>query len=415
MLYFKNHDLPNAAVSAIAGDTIFYFDNKHVYTYSIATGSHTALFNLETVSFFSVLQASFLCVLTGNILIVTSINKNLLKSEIKLKSIPNKVFQYKDALGFIYQDSIEIFKIGKKKTVKIETQFVIRDIATDENDSYVLTSGNQVFKFKNIFITEQFTVPTKMSCIMESIEQFNRIFIYKDSIFLLSRDSVHKYHINRNSLCLQYTLAVDSADAFVYEDYLVSNTLVHLSKAPFLLIRDKVYGFDGHMAITAGRLYIFEEDGDMKESTNLTYASGACSRSINPNSFEIPEIIKDQGQREQYLKNCILLEEYKRMIERAQEINESLDLREKKRKEELCELKEKLQVVEKKNEEIKKRVEAMKTRARKVAFGGDTTKFYSRVSLLKELLEKVPAGKLSSLREKLKVQNVVLKDKAVKN
>ncbi|KAM0679491.1 hypothetical protein GINT2_002335 [Glugoides intestinalis] len=413
MLYFKNHDLPNVAISAIAGHTIFYFDNNHLYSHSIQTGICTEVFKLETVSFLSVLEESFLCLLTGNILLVTSINSNLLKIEIKLKTIPEKVFKYKDALGFIYPESIEIFKIGKKRSVLIETPFVIRDIATDDEHSYVLTSRNQVLKFKNIFITEQFTPPTRMSCIMDTVEQFNRIFIYKESLFLLSNDSVHKYHINRTSLSLQYTLALDSRDAVIYKDYLMSETLVHLSKAPFLLIKDKVYSFDGHIAITAGRLYFLEEEDSIQENTYPIYSSGDTTRSINPNSFKIPEIIKDQGQREQYQQSCILLEEYKRMVERAEEIIKGLNSKEKKQEEELCELKEKLEVLEKKNEELNKRVESLKARARKVACSGDSRRFYSRVSLLKELLEKVPTGKLNSLKEKLKVQNVVLKDKAI--
>lgn len=416
MLYFKSHSIQNTSVSAIYNETVFY-SNNGIFSYSLSSGESREMLPIKSASSVGILDDSTLYVLSGNNLTFLSTHGYPNRKDLRLCEIPTRCIEYQKQVGFLYATGIEICK-NKRSPVKIETGFKIKDMAVWDEECYILTESGRVLRCRNMFITEQLNIQGSM--VIPKIEKresaYERIFAYKDNIFLMSSAVVEKYKIENNTLVLLYRFAYTGSykDAFMHQDYLATDSLVHLSKAPFLVLKDRLFCFNGKVGVAADRIYFLEETRQAIEERPL-YESRKFESTVNRSAIKVPEFVKDAVQKEKFINNSAIVMQYEKIAEEIRSLCKSLEKREMECAKELGEIRDKITDLERKGDMIRRRVAEIKIRADKVAFKGNAKDFYEKITLLDSLLKSVKPERLENVKEMLKAQNAILKEKAIFN
>ncbi|ELA41317.1 uncharacterized protein VICG_01690 [Vittaforma corneae ATCC 50505] len=442
-VYFRDHDIPNTSTIAISRDNVFYFNDHFIHVYSQSTNSHSKVFPVKNSSFLTVLKDAFLCSVSGNVLTLININTahsihahSSSHSEVILKEIPIQILKYNDTrnnyLGFLYTESIEIFKVredaGRSKNmngsspgllIEIQLPFKAKSMACTGDDTYILTSQNQILRCKNVFITQCITLLSKIKYIPEVTDNACKIYAFERFIFIKTDKSILKYEIAEDTLLIQYTLAIQNSSDEVVLNFFLSDTLIHLSKAPFMIMKDRIYGLDQgiseYIAVSSKRIYFLNTEVSAGQTNTYqpTYEMSDYKITVNPTTVKIPDFIRDEQQKDQFLKNSLLLKKYESILNVLQKIDMDLDVREHENEKEYELISERLELLNSKRDELEERARNIRKRAERLVFRGDLTGFYDKIRILENFLQKLSVKKFDSFKSRLKAQNTILKNKAV--
>lgn len=440
-VYFRDHDIPSISTTAICRDQVFYFHEHHLRSYSLSTSSHSKVFPVKNSSFLTVLKDTLLCNVSGNLLTIVNTTHSTSTypskhSEVVLKEMPIQILKYNDScnhyLGFLYSESIEIFKVRENASmegamnkqspgllIEVKLPFKTKSMACTGDDTYILTEENQILRCKSIFVAQCITLVSKIKYISEGVEDFHKIYAFQKFIFVKTDKSILKYEILGDALLLQYTFAIQNSGCEIVQDFLLSDSLVHLSKAPFMIVKDKIYGLEQgvseYIAVSPGRIYFLSGETNVEQDSSYRprYEMNDYKITINPQLIKIPDFIKDEQQKEQFLNNSIRLKKYESILEVLRKIDIDLDVREREGEKEYRLINEKLELLKNRRDEMEERAKSIRKRAGRVMFKGDLTSFYEKMKILENFLQKLPVRKFDSLKNRLKAQKAVLKDKAL--
>lgn len=446
---FIDHEIPDSSLSAITPSKIFYYHNNHIFSYEIQSKTHLKLFQIERPSFLISLLKTYLCFVNGNkVKIFNHVNLCANTVEVNLKEIPIKVVQYENSLCFIYKDTVELLFIKKDGTISLNCiEISILDMCCSKEKSFILTREGKVFKTMNLFVMRSLMAMTEMNGISkgESTGIFiegNHIFISKyknnttseidtttkdkstseiekassnDALNIYSSFIVEKYEISGNCLNLEYSLDKINSIVKIQSGFLLGSDLIQLDKAPFLVVKDKLFSFNGQIGISANRIYLIKETPENVKN-ELTYEMKSFSKTINENLIEIPDFFKDEKQRKNYLENEVKIKKYEILINQINELEKDLEVREKSILETYENISREIKDLEVKKESIETLVYALRKRAEKVSFKGNSEGFYGKINYLEKVLEKLPGlmrNELSEFKNRLLAQKVALTSKFV--
>lgn len=417
---FVEHSIPNVSVTTYSSGKIYYHHQEHIYLYNLSNRSHIQLHQMQECSEMFIIR-NVLCAVHANLLKVFEKEPR----ELRLKEIPRKIIlsndsvENKDGVGFLYEDSIEIFNLGRYpiRVVDVPSALGIVDFANAGDTTYILDKEGQVLKSKSIFLTHQIMSAVLLTVVPKTTRVYNGIFAYNDKMFLMAVDScIEKYDVGDRSLVLEYSYTFQSRrNAIVKSGFLLGEHMVHLSNAPILVLSDQVHNVfqlsgDSLMGITAGRIYFIGEVPKLP-TNKLSYELHKHNLTINPNSIEIPEFIKDQQQIDQFMRNETLLRGCEAVLEQIQSIGRDLERRESELEAQRTELESEIEKMEEKRKAVEERIHRLVERARKVRVKGSLDGFYKRIEALEREMELVSTKDLSGLKEKLKAQRAVLREK----
>lgn len=425
-IHFKEHSIPNVTVCTTYQDTIFYFYNNAIYSYSLSTGNNIKLFSQNGATFMTILKGCLLCVVSGNVLTIASVTSKTACHpsnihQVKLKAIPKEVTEFNDRnthfIAFLHSNAVEIFKPRDMNNrsipgtvITIDLPFKAKSMTSTTANSYFLTETNTIMRTANIFISQCLTLASRVVGVSGN---FNCIYSFRGFIFLGSENTVSKYEITEDRVTLEYTLDTQSQNYKIVQDFLLNDTFVQLGKAPFMILKDKITYFKEGTAVGVGRVY-FIENGVEEPEERVTYETNNYQTTINPSTIKIPDIIKHEKQREEYLKNMVQLKKYETLLDKLNEIGRDLEVREQKDEREFETVSAEIVAIEKKKDGLEKRVRGLRQRAEEVKFSGDVSGLYDKMTKLEKLIENLPVGKFEEHRIKLRAQRSVLRDKLSK-
>lgn len=443
-IYFKNHPIQNTTRTTFYNDKIFYFYNTSILSYSLSNDSTSKIAILKNSHFLTNYKGTLLYSLFNNTLSIINTKNNLI-NEIILKLIPLQIIEDNNFIGFVYNNSIELLKKSNNQLTELNLPWNIKSISCFGEYSYFLTQNNEILRSKNIFLTQFLTIPVRIKTNQKLEEDLCKIYFYKNNIFIKSIKRILKYKIDKDLLIFEYSIISDINDEII-EGYLLGKNLIHLSRAPIRILNERVYNIfsnnsdnndtnfnntdnninnsdytfnnnGGIMALTDARIYFINNFlFNSKKLNNInSFEIYKNEFSINPNSIIIPDCIKDQKQKDQFLKNQLLLKKYEILMENIRKIDTNLEIREYENSKEYNQIIDKLNLLNNKIEGIEKRVKKIREKAEKVVLKGNTEGFYDKLNILNNKLESLEKrGKLEELREfkrQLKAQNVILKEK----
>jgi len=424
-IHYKDHSIPNTAVSASHGDSIFYFHSQAVHSYSLSTGKHKRLFPLKSSSVLILLRGSFICSVSGSVLSIAnfsptsgSLSSNL--HEVPLKDVPLQVLQFTDRnshfIGFLHPDSLEIFKLKEAAPrsvpgtlTAIRLPFRARGMACTAASTYFLTEAGSILRCSNIFIAQCMTLTARMH---GTSGDFTGIYSAGEAILLRSGTTVSRYETTGEALVLQYSLETQSRDDEVVLGFLLGNRLVQLGRAPFMILNERISHLTEGMAVGAGRVY-FIERGSEEAEYRPTYEMRDYRTTINPECIKVPEVVKDKGQREGYLRNALALKKFEAVLKTLQRISSDLSEREEQSNEEYGEIMKAVEAVDERRRKLEARVNEIRERAERVKFNGELSGFYEKIGELEKRLGSLAVGRFEEHKKKLRGQRAVLNEKYI--
>jgi hypothetical protein len=149
---YLDHTIPDTSLSTISLNKVFYYFNNSLFSYDISSKTHLKLVTTEKPSFLFSTLNTHLCFVNANILNLFNLSKEI--QEIKLKDIPIKIIKFKESVGFLYKNSLEIlnYKKESKKLILIEFGINVKDISNSDEFTIILTEEGRLFKMRNIFV-----------------------------------------------------------------------------------------------------------------------------------------------------------------------------------------------------------------------------------------------------------------------
>lgn len=422
---FVEHSIPNVSITTYFCGRIYYYHQKHICSYELSSRLHTKLYSMgECTGLFIVRNA--LCAIHGNILRVFEKEPR----ELKLKRVPRKIIPSnegagnRDGVGFLYENSIEIFNIGKYpiQVVDVPLDLKIVDLANAEDVTYILDEQGRVFVTKSIFLTRQIVCAVPLVVIPEVARVYSGISACDGMILLTAlldtKKSiwVEKYDIDDGSLVLMYSFTSRLCpDVAVKSGFLFGECMVHLSNAPILVLEDQICNIfqfrdSEWIGVSTGKVYFIDETS--KEPDNrLSYEMASHKVTTNPNEIEVPRFIKDEGQINHFLRNEILLRGCEAILDRVKVIDGDLERRESELNAQGAKLRNEIERIERKKVAVEERIYALMSRARRVRIKGSTEGFYNKIRVLEKEMEGMSGRDLSELKERLKAQRAVLRGK----
>lgn len=180
-VYFQEHKLPNIAISTYSYGKIYYYYNERLYMYKMNDKSVVELHKIKSCSQIFI-HENIICSLFGNKL---TIFMNSIQ-ELFLNGIPISIYQDEIGLGFVFDNSIDIFLWKKQALIRIDIPYNLRiqGMINMGDDSYFLTKNGLLYKCKNIFITQRILSLHKI------VININEDYKYKDEI---CKDKEYKY------------------------------------------------------------------------------------------------------------------------------------------------------------------------------------------------------------------------------
>lgn len=356
--------------------------------------------------------------------------KNHSLNTMTLDREPIQILKYKEMIGIIYKDKIEILNINQNMTKGTITMkqilnewnipLNIKRISCNEDRTFILTDKNEIFTCRNVFITEQITRLKKMK--IEIKKEVADIRCHDVSLFILYSQNestfddniskIEKYRID--SVEFLYSFDINGR-CIIIDDYIATeDSLIHLSTAPFLILKDSLSSLLFKDSILIGvspsRIYYIESNQDSTSKYELSYEMKDYTSLIDPNCIKIPDFIKDERQRRDFLDNEILLRKYEITLDKINEIDIDLESRERQDEEEYLRIKEMIESIERRTASIEERISEMKKRAERSMFRGDTRPFYEKIRKIEEALKEKEKVDLKKYKMKLMAQREILRN-----
>lgn len=414
---FANHTIPDPSLSAIASDRIFYYSDGYIFSYEISTSKHTRISNSERPTSLFTASDSKLLIVSGNTVKILDYS-NFSSESVKLKEIPIRSAIYNGSnftgTSFIYKDSFEILSVNKHiKPSLIHIILPVKDMCFCDEFTFIITNENRIARMRNIFLTREILGLSSMHIYPSTDKVYSRIFIQESNMFVKTETLLEKYEIGDQVLNLEYSLAIESNCSFS-KGYLLSSSFIQLSKAPFLVLKDRLFYFDGKLGISVNRIYSFKDVLEPNKN-KIAYSTPSFRQTtINPNTIKVPAIFKDEKQKEDFLKNELKIRKYEILLEKMNEINADIDRKETEVSNFYQDLKHQMDILEEKANIIKEKVRDLRKRAENIKFKGSKEEFYRKIDLLKMNLDSLPGSKeLNEFKNTLKAQKATLSNKSI--
>lgn len=403
---YKNHTIPNTAKATISRNRIYYVDQEMLYFYTIDSPSTVPLFPVKKISHIFV-QGSMLCLVSANVLsqyrqTESSITIN---ATVTLAAVPSRVRYSTEGILFLYDDCDP--EVYNTRLYKVQACSQILDIAMHGSSCFVLAEGGDIYRSMNILSTHYIQLNRKMRIVgTKTHEAFTSIAVVKDSVVLSSTDGISKYKIHGQLLELEYSLQYAGT---VLDGLLCGEDTIELGSAPFLCIRDRLYACADGMGLSASRVYFFEEEEkDCMNELELDYSS-LEERTVNANSIEVPEFIKNSAVESRYRNIEAELLKYSMMYDQLCGVD--FTARERELRSRCAHFEAEFERLGERAKKARERIKRLEEKAATIVVKGEADVFQERIGCLEKLLGGFEKRGLRELRDRLRAQKHILECK----
>ncbi|ORD94471.1 hypothetical protein ECANGB1_666 [Enterospora canceri] len=403
--------------TALSNVYMFYLSMNGLFRYSLEDDS------VENIQLFGeqiFCIKDVLCILNRNILTVYfDLVTNILNYTVESRII--HIRQSEEYLLFICENSLECIRVERNKAT--QSRIRIRNIrdATIKDEFIYIVTAEEVFRANKILLNKE----NEYNCIGEGdlikIDEFltikktrliyskdvKRCYVFNDNIALLFKEELMVYKMDNGKLREKFKLK-QSTEVWNIDQYGILSSkegLVDMSKAPTMLLSDKIYCSSKNGYVGENRVYYVDEiKGEYSNRITMGNESIREIR-IDKNEIVVPEYAKDV--KELYINFKSKINEWNKIHEQISK-NDSRNKIEQEVRELQESVEKEIAKLNKKKEVVEKRIGILMEKAGKIKM--DTKRMRALMDELAGKLNRAMKKNISKYVGKLKMQKAAFLD-----